>query len=260
MINPNNSSIIAIGWDVRGWRGNQQAVAVLKLNKATGDIQWWVSDDFQFQTNEPLSLSSLLIPTLGDIFEELLADANQVVLGIDAPLAFSQAFATLLTDHDSEYLPTNRQMDNPLAYRDCERWIKDEHLKTPLSASFDKLGNGATLAIALTHSLKKEGFTLVPQDGLNSNKSIIEVYPGIVKVGTQRELPAIKPIHNHIPKYVIPGTDQYDAAICALMAAVYAGSSEQLDLPEVINFQPDFDPKEGWIYGLPANYVRQHQQ
>ena len=48
-------TIVAIGWDVRGWRGNQQAVAVLKLNKATGDIQWWVSDDFQFQTNEPLS-------------------------------------------------------------------------------------------------------------------------------------------------------------------------------------------------------------
>lgn len=44
------------------------------------------------------------------------------------------------------------------------------------------------------------------------------------------------------------------------MAAVYAGSSVQLDLPDVINFQPGFDHKEGWIYGLPANYVRQHQQ
>ena len=252
-------TIIAIGWDVRGWRGNQQAVAVLKLNRARGDFKWWVSNDFQFQTDEPLSLSSLLIPTLGDNFEEYLAGAEQVVLGIDAPLAFSQAFTKLLTDHDSEYLPTNNQMGNPLAYRDCERWIKEQHLKTPLSASFDKLGNGATLAISLTHKLRKEGFSLIPQDGMNTTKSIIEVYPGIVKTGSRREMPAIGPVHKHIPDYVIPGTDQYDAAICALMAAVFSGASNQLKLPEIVKFQPEFDPREGWIYGLPANYVSQYQ-
>ena len=65
--------------------------------------------------------------------------------------------------------------------------------------------------------------------------------------------------HKHIPDYVIPGTDQYDATICALMAAVFSGASNQLKLPELVKFQPEFDPREGWIYGLPANYVSQYQ-
>ena len=252
-------SILAIGWDVRGWRGNQQAVSAIKLDKHVKKIQWWVSEDFQFETAEPLSLSSLLTPAIGDDHKSVLDDVNQIVLGIDAPLAFSKAYIQLLTDDNSVYRPTSSQMSNPLAFRDCERWIKDEHSKTPLSASFDKLGNGATLAIALTHSLKKEGFSLVPQDRLKANRSIIEVYPGIVKVGPTRDMPAIQPVHKHIPDSIVPGTDQYDAAICALIAVIYAGYSEQLNLTDVVDIQDGFDPKEGWIYGLPASYVQRYQ-
>ena len=255
----NNSSIIAIGWDVRGWRGNQQAVAVLKLDALTQVFQWWISDDFQFKTGMQLSLSSLLEPAIGDNYEAVISNVDRVILGIDAPLAFSQAFTRLLIDDNSEYLPSCSQMDNPLAYRKCERWIKDEHSKTPLSAAFDKLGNGATLAISLTHTLKKEEFSLVPQDALDSNKAIIEVYPGIVKVGARREMPAIEPVDKLIPNEIRTGSDQYDAAICAIMAAIFAGAAGQLHLPKLDGFQPDYDPKEGWIYGLPAQFVKQYQ-
>ncbi|MFK5948473.1 MAG: hypothetical protein QM500_06855 [Methylococcales bacterium] len=157
-----------------------------------------------------------------------------------------------------EFLPTSSQLDNPLAYRDCDRWIKSEYSKTPLSASFDKLGNGAALAIALTHSLKKEGYSLMPQDCLNSEKSIIEVYLGIVKVGGKRDTPAIQPVHELIPNIIVEGTDQYDACICAIIAAVYAGSSKQLQLPGVAKYQNGFTRNEGWINGLPADFVKQY--
>lgn len=250
---------IAIGWDVRGWRGNQQAVAVLKVDNVKQTHEWKISDDFQFKANVPLSLSSLLMPVLGIEYKSYLSGADKIIIGIDAPLAFSQAFKHLLISENSEFIPTHSQITNPLAFRQCERWIKDEYGKTPLSASFDKLGNGATLAISMAHSLKKEGFHLLPQDKLDSDRAIIEVYPGIHKVKPNRASMAIPPIHQYIPVDCMPGTDQYDAAICAITAAVYVGVGSQFGLPALTEYQADFDPAEGWVYGLPANYVRQYQ-
>ena len=72
-------------------------------------------------------------------------------------------------------------------------------------------------------------------------------------------MPAIEPVHQLIPDDIVIGTDQYDAAICAIMAAVYAGSSSQLQLPNIVPFQQGFNRSEGWIYGLPADYVTKYQ-
>ena len=248
---------IAIGWDVRGWRGTQQAVAVLKIND--GQLEWNISDDFQFEPNVPLTLSSLLEPALGVDYQRYISDADKIIIGIDAPLAFSNEFIRLLNDDASEFIPTESQITNPLAFRRCEHWVKETYGKMPLSASFDKLGNGATLAISMAHSLKKEGFQLLPQDTLNSDRAIIEVYPGIHKVEPNRASMAIHPIHQHIPLDCLPGTDQYDAAICAITAAIHAGVGAQLDLPALAVYQSSFDPAEGWVYGLPVDYVQQYQ-
>ena len=83
-------SVIAIGWDVRGWRGNKQAVAVLKIDN--GKLEWNISDDFQFEANVPLSLSTLLVPALGADYQRYITDADKICIGIDAPLAFSNEF------------------------------------------------------------------------------------------------------------------------------------------------------------------------
>lgn len=250
-------SIIAIGWDVRGWRGNQQAVAVLKID--SGQIEWNISGDFQFEVNVPLSLSSLLEPALGINYHPYIADADKIIIGIDAPLAFSTKFKQLLNDDTSEFIPTLSQITNPLAFRRCEQWVKETYGKMPLSASFDKLGNGATLAISVAHSLRNEGFQLVPQDILKSDRAIIEVYPGIHKAGPNRASVAISPIHRLIPSDYLPGTDQYDAAICAITAAVHAGAGYQFNLPELSKFQVNFDSAEGWVYGLPATFISKYQ-
>jgi len=116
-------SIIAIGWDVRGWRGNQQAVAVLKID--SGQIEWNISGDFQFEVNVPLSLSSLLEPALGINYHPYIADADKIIIGIDAPLAFSTKFKQLLNDDTSEFIPTPSQITNPLAFRRCEQWVNE---------------------------------------------------------------------------------------------------------------------------------------
>ena len=88
--------IISIGWDVRGWRGTQQAVAVLEISD--NQIEWSISRDFQFEANIPLSLSSLLEPALGVNYQAYISDADKIIIGIDAPLAFSKAFLHMLND------------------------------------------------------------------------------------------------------------------------------------------------------------------
>jgi predicted nuclease with RNAse H fold len=252
-------SIVAIGWDVRGWRGKQQAVAVLKFEKYREHPQWWVSDDFQFQPGQSFRLSSLVSRATGTEKTHWLEQVDKIVVGIDAPLAFPRAFIDLLTNNKTSITPSSTEMENPLAYRDCERWIYKQFGKKPLSATFDKLGNGATLALSLAHALVQEGFQLVPQTANDADRAIIEVYPAIHKIEPRRVAAAIEPIHRLIPTNVAVGTDQYDAAICAILAALHAGCEDDLGLPSVTDIQEGFDPAEGWIYALPADYVREYR-
>ncbi len=253
------SNCIAIGWDVRGWRGKQQAVAVIKLDLASrkSEPQWWLSDDFQFEAGERLCLSSLIRPAMGDDGMAMVEQADRVVIGIDASLAFPRGFGELLNNPSSEYVPTVTEIENPLAYRDCERWIYQTYGKKPLSASFDKLGNGSTLAMALCHALRKEGFAVIPQDGDQADRAIIEVYPALAKCESKRASAAVDILHQLIPGDIEVGGDQYDAAICAIVAAVFAGAGSNLGLPDVVGFEPNFDRAEGWVYTFASEFIHQ---
>ncbi|MCV5480433.1 hypothetical protein OFN48_34325, partial [Escherichia coli] len=71
----------------------------------------------------------------------------QLALGIDAPLAFPRALRDLLNGQPHSCAVPEREIDNPYAYRDCERWLYQQYGKKPLSATFDRLGNNATLAL-----------------------------------------------------------------------------------------------------------------
>lgn len=73
----------------------------------------------------------------------------RLALGIDAPLAFPRALGNLLAGRGVECAVPQREIDNPYAYRDCERWLHQQYGKKPLSATFDRLGNNATLALSM---------------------------------------------------------------------------------------------------------------
>lgn len=253
-----NKPVIAIGWDVRGWRGGDQAVAALAFTPGRPTPGWLgVSGRFQLAPGEPLGLHSLLAPLPGEPLSGRDLAGATVVIGIDAPLAFPRRFVSLMKAEDqSGYCPPAREIDNVFAYRDCERWICAQHARKPLSATFDRLGNNATLAICLAQALAADGFRLVPQEALASGRALIEVYPGIAKRGNTKSDRAIVPVERYLPDMLMPGTDPYDAAICAILAAVFAGKGSALGLPDLVGPQPGYDPVEGWIYGLPAEYVR----
>jgi predicted nuclease with RNAse H fold len=251
-------AVVAIGWDVRGWRSRDQAVAVLAFDAPSGPPEWLgISGQFQLATGEPLGLSALIEPATGKRLDSASLMAARVVVGIDAPLAFPRRFIELLGEGgQSMCCPPNKEIDNAFAYRDCERWIHERFSKKPLSATFDKLGNNATLALCMARSLNQQGYDLVPQQAASSRHALIEVYPGIAKRGRKKTDRAIRSVEQHIPPQLVPGSDQYDAAVCAILAATFAGKGRALGLPDLTGPESGYDPREGWIYGLPADFVR----
>jgi len=252
------NEVIAIGWDVRGWRSRDQVVAVAAVRNQK--FEWLgISRPFQFGANTALDFDSLLIPAIGVEMTKDAKRGEQIIVAIDAPLAFPIALKQLLNGTSFPCTPPEREIDNKLAYRDCERWVANQFAKKPLSASFDKLGNNASLAICVALGLGSDGFSIVPQDCASHTKSVIEVYPGIMKRGSTRSDHAIEPIARHIPSNLNPGTDSYDAAICAILAAVHGGVGNILGLPDLVPPNDANDPKEGWIYGLPSEFVESHR-
>jgi predicted nuclease with RNAse H fold len=179
-----------------------------------------------------------------------------LIIAIDAPLAFPRAFRGLINGTISDIPVTGAEIENTLAYRSCERRVAERYGKKPLSAPFDKLGNNATLAIAVANKLSKDGFHVVPQEAVASERSVIEVYPALAKTGLDSATPAIPALHHFLPSSVRVGTDQYDAAICALLGILYGGGGPALGLPTLENFADDFpDLDEGWIFSLPPDFV-----
>lgn len=216
-----SGEIIAIGWDVRGWQSREQAVAVAALHD--GGLSWpGLAKAFDFETGRRPGPDRLVDATANPELERCIERAGRVVVAIDAPLAFPRAFTELqLGRGRQERMPS--EIENPLAYRDCDRWIRNAHGKKPLSAAFDRLGNPATLAMTVSAALREAGYRVVPIDGGPADRSVIEVYPGVHKRGAARIDAAIEPLARHLPDGVDPGSDLYDAAICAVLGLVFAG-------------------------------------
>jgi hypothetical protein len=67
--------------------------------------------------------------------------------------------------------------------------------------------------------------------------------------------PAIPKLALQLPKHLEQGTDQYDAAICTILGLVFLDGGSRLELPDLILFPDDADPKEGWIFTLPPGSI-----
>lgn len=246
--------LIAIGWDVRGWQNRNQATAAVRLGADSRKAQWLgISKPFRLKAGSELSFEALAKPAVGRDHLDYLRSASKLAVAIDAPLAFPNAFRYLLGGKALSHTIPKIEIENRFAYRDCERWVKEKFGKKPLSASFDKLGNNASLAMVAATALQKEGFEVVPQNTRHAGRSLIEVYPGLVKIGSQKVDPAIPQLALHLPKTLRRGSDQYDAAICAILGLVFLDGGKRLDLPDLIPFPDDADPKEGWIFTLPSD-------
>jgi hypothetical protein len=121
--------------------------------------------------------------------------------------------------------------------------VAKEHGKKPLSASFDKLGNNATVAMALTRRWRDhEGFRVLPYDELGDGRRVvIETYPALFK----RKGVVVERARSLLPEGLVDGSDEKDATICALVAAAYANASDP-PLPKIVG--PEAAGCDGWIF------------
>lgn len=243
---------IGIGWDVRGWQGNAQAVAVVGWQARERQLHWLgVSPLFRLSSRVAPNLDALLRPALHNELDlmQVLA-CPQLALGIDAPLAFPRALGELLAGRGSECAVPQREIDNPYAYRDCERWLHQQYGKKPLSATFDRLGNNATLALSMLPRLAD--LQLVPARVPEADRAVLEVYPALAKVGGRASM-ARADLVASLPPDLMPGTDRYDAALCALMALQYAAKGTVSLLPPLLDAPEGFPLDEGWVYHFARN-------
>lgn len=270
--------VLGIGWDVGGWMGKKQGVAVARWEPDNGGIEWLGTPTSFKLPKGGLPGSKVLLP--GANLDTGLLDEHHVIIAIDAPLGFPVAFAEFLagwpfgeTSAPGPAVPPDREIDNRLAYRETDRHIYDTFRvvndgkptktgKKPLSATFDKLGNNATVAISHIRSWRAQhGFLVHPMDAAaDGDRSVIEVYPALVKEkreGKKGESAQrwFRDLMGKIPEGVAEGTDEFDAAICATLAVCFAAQGRG-GLPKILGPE-DVDGldlaavrREGWIYYL----------
>lgn len=247
--------LIALGWDVGGWQGKKQGFAVAVWDGM--NIEW---KGIPFVTSL-VQLGSDPIQVLHTLWHRFMEtegiDPNDmVVIGIDAPLGWPMDFQALI--NNTAHIPTivEKQIDNRYAYRDTERYIYYRYKKMPLSASFDKLGNNATVAAAYVKEwVRQEGYRVLPQHGESLGfRSIIEVYPGLEKRRKPIGNIMVQSALERLPQLLSDDADDaYDAAICALLALSMADQEGVTNLPHLEGpadkgIDDAVLQAEGWIY------------
>ncbi len=227
---------VAIGWDVGGWNCDKNANSRDALVVLDGEGRL-------FGTPWRGNLRSLLIDAKsGNDFVRGMLDRckvpkglplEEVVVAIDAPLAFPAALLALLAGHGHQ-----RQIDssaaNPYLYRFTERRLA-EPSSTPLSVVKDMIGSQSSKAI---HAVRR--FAPIQQAlGVWSDGSIlrmIETYPAACRRRfTDGGIPSVDGVAGH--------DDIVDASVCAWVAASFMRSPAELEGPT-----DDAPSDEGWIW------------
>lgn len=222
--------IVAVGWDVGGWHGTGNAVVVLgwdgtrvhRLGVGQGPLPAGGA-----------GLGDFVEAFCGTGAHDALRARARVVVGVDAPLGYPRAFRAFVADPAASGVPVNPAapfVDNPLAFRVTDRAIAERFpRKAPLSASFDKLGNPATVAMRHTWRWTNGRGPLVDLgDRPNPDTpAVIEVYPALSKVEPRRAAEATAR-YQPLLDGLMAGTDRYDAALSAILALGWAAGDDVL--------------------------------
>jgi hypothetical protein len=238
-----------IGWDVGGWncdknRESRDALVILDAQRNLVGKAW--RGNLRKSINKAVSTQDWL-QIVFEYCETVFTANSQVVLGIDTPLGFSEAFVRLITHR--EYAESIGKSDsNPYLFRATEQFLFDHGLK-PLSPIKDMIGSQASKGMhVLAKFAPKKTRCGVWSDG--KTLTAIEAYPSACK-GSEF-------IQQLLRQYVVAECDnppqrlwlesldhqdKCDALTCALIAHAFSYHPETLATPL------DTIPKlEGWIW------------
>lgn len=238
-----------VGWDVGGWDcdrnpNSRDALVIVDDQRRILGRPW------RGNLRKAINDSDSTLKWLERIF--LLCDAGspetqyRIILAVDAPLAFSEAFGNLVNRQDlPEYMPVNDS--NPYLYRETERFLIG-HGHRPLSPVKDMIGSQTTKAM---HVLARFASNITRPGVWSDGKGldVIEAYPsvarksrymqkylseqamGVTADGEQRWLSGL----DHV--------DQFDALVCALLAWLFVHEADVLAMPD-----KKIPQSEGWIW------------
>ncbi|WKV10865.1 DUF429 domain-containing protein [Marivirga harenae] len=246
---------ISIGWDVGGWSGKNHGLCILEI----------IDDEIKL-----LMATNVNIYHLKEKIETTIhdyQDSHSITLGIDAPLQFPQLFKEIINHNPINIFSSikSKHMENPIAWRATDLYIKNYFGKTPLSASFSFLTSNATVAISLIGELRSkfENFSVLPFDEHN-HINAVEVYPGLLKSINLRKHSIFHDFKKILDRKIFQGikgfdyyfrdskekTDVADAVICAIF--VLGLNRKIKSIPGIKSEIPqrfiEISQEEGWIY------------
>ena len=246
-----------IGWDVGGWNcdknpASRDAIVILDADRNPVGDPW--RGNLRTTINEADTSRRWLQALFAHCQADWPAGNMQVVLAIDTPLGFSEAFTRLVARLECEE-PIEQSAANPYLFRRTERILFEHGLK-PLSPIKDMIGSQATKGI---HVLAKFAPT-VAQCGVWTDEATltaIEAYPSACKgsslfqelLGRYLDAEPLDPAGT-LRSEPFDHEDKRDALICALVAHTFSFHTDALAHPS------DWIPKtEGWIW-VPMDVLR----
>ncbi|SDI26533.1 Protein of unknown function [Natribacillus halophilus] len=228
--------------------GNNHGVAICEWDPTTHVIEWkGTPTEMTIPDDGHLSLHRLTNAVTDSFF---LDTGHPVIIGVDAPLGYPKEFVRFINGGAHPPRKPQKDIHNPLAYRYTDQVIHEALGKKPMSAAFDRIGNNTTVAIQHTRMWEEnDHFKVYPmaEQSEKDSRIIIEVYPALVKKSKTSQ--ASEALRKYLPAGIRPGTDAYDASICALYAIAY-GTNGAL-LPKLVHPPEHANhvvKKEGWIY------------
>jgi len=227
---------LAIGWDVGGWNcdkngKSRDALVILDANGLLRGKPW--RGNLRALLNEAVSAGDFVRGMLDRCKVPRKPEHDEVVIAIDAPLAFPAALLSLLAGHGHQPQIENSAA-NPYLYRFTERRLA-QPTTTPLSVVKDMIGSQSSKAI---HAVRR--FAPIQHkigvwsdgDGLR----MIETYPAAFRRRfSNGQVPIVDGVTGH--------DDIHDASLCAWVASLFMRSPNELEGPT-----DDAPSDEGWIW------------
>jgi len=230
-------SYFCIGWDVGGWNcdknpRSRDAIVILNQDLEIMGVPW------RGNLRRLINDANTAEEWISELFMLCKADwtpsDSKVVLAIDTPLAFSQAFTSLAVHGRQVSEPLEGSHTNPYLYRRTEQMLFAHGLR-PLSAVKDLIGSQATKGMHVLAKFAPHTDSCGVWTG-GVRLTAFEAYPSACKASV-----AVAGLRVDYP--ALGNQDKEDALICALVAALFACQRETLWEP------PDDIPvSEGWIW------------
>src|SRR3712207_6118964 len=118
-----NQPILAVGWDVGGWLGRKQAVAVIEQD---GEQRGWRGGPEKFTLDRLMQCGGSVSDLIKIAWDEAPADTMvryRIVLAIDAPLGLPMPFKAFVSGRQLTSATTPRDIFDQLAYRTTDHHV-----------------------------------------------------------------------------------------------------------------------------------------